>query len=193
MRVDAHKDRGERRDAIDQRLIRFLSTCQLTPVLIPNNKKAASFLLESIDLKGILFSGGNVISSIDDQESPERSEVELCLFQWFAQKKLPIFGICHGMQFIQEMYGVRLQRITGHVGLSHSITSIFGNRIVNSYHDHGSYETVANLEVSSRSNDGVIESVVDVEKNVLGIMWHPEREESFLTQDIDMVKKHFYV
>ena len=47
------------------------------------------------------------------------------------------------------------------------------------------------LEILAKAEDGVIEAVRHKQKPVLGIMWHPEREELFSSDDIKCVQKLF--
>ena len=193
MRVDEHADRGERRDAIDQRLIKLLYACNLLPILIPNDLKVAINIVNTISMGGLLLSGGNAIGALPGADAHERDEVENELISLFIKRKLPIMGICRGMQAIQSFYGVPLKEVSGHVACYHAIKGQIGKRIVNSFHDYGSTDTVPTLSILASGDDGVIEAVSDAEKKILAIMWHPERENTFAEDDIDLLKKHFHV
>lgn len=193
MRVDVFKDREETRDAIDQRLISFLSLCDLIPVLLPNDLPTVKHLVRQLPLRGVIFSGGNTLPIIDASDGVERYKVETWVFRWFVEKKLPIFGICHGMQIIQDIYGVTLKSIEGHVGCFHMIKSVWGDQWVNSYHNYGTQKTSPDLRVLARSEDQVVEAISDDKKKILAIMWHPERETPFQKRDIKIVKEHFSV
>lgn len=63
-RVDTHPERGESRDALDQRLIAFVLAAGFTPVPVPNRWQNPDDLdrwLAAVNPQAIMLSGGNDI------------------------------------------------------------------------------------------------------------------------------------
>jgi putative glutamine amidotransferase len=62
------------------------------------------------------------------------------MIEYAVSKKIPLLGICRGMQFLGIFFGAALNKIIGHAGARHGLVqSKTGNhnypKIVNSYHD----------------------------------------------------------
>ena len=54
--------------------------------------------------------------------------------------KIPIIGVCRGMQIIQNYFGINLFKISGHIKVRHELY-YEGKKInVNSYHNYGTKE-----------------------------------------------------
>jgi putative glutamine amidotransferase len=180
----------ETRDALDQRWITFLDECNFTPLLLPNNKKVAQKLIESFEIKGILLTGGNNLIKYGG-ESKERDEVEIFLLNYAIDKKIPLMGVCRGMQLIQDSYGIKLVKVTGHVTDNLVITINGIEKNVNSYHQYGTYETNINLETWAIAEDGVIKAIKNNEAGIKAIMWHPERQNPFNDEDLKLFKDFY--
>ena len=190
-RVDIFHDRQEYRDALDQNITRFLFKCGYISVPVPNvlqNKASGEHLvsfMEKLKPHGLLLSGGNDIG-----ESRERDETELAMISYAEQKKLPLLGICRGMQMMAYSAGVRTVPILGHAGTRHKISGeIFGD--VNSYHDHCISECPDGYSVISRSDQNTIEAIKHLKLPWEGWMWHPEREINFDKRDVDRLQSLF--
>ena len=66
MRVAHYDAITEHRDAIDQRWYTFLVSCGLIPILIPNHIPLANDILNNIELKGVLLTGGNDLMPLEE-------------------------------------------------------------------------------------------------------------------------------
>ncbi len=190
LRVDDWSERVERRDAIDQRWIKLLVACGCMPVLLPNHLPTVKMILSQLTIRGFLITGGNDLSKYGG-DSPEREESERWLLRYACSRGKPLLGVCRGMQLIQDYWKVPLERVEGHVAARHIVHSGDGSASRNSYHRFGARTTVDELEVTARSQDGVIEAVAHREFPIRGIMWHPEREYPFDTTDISMIQQFF--
>ncbi len=173
----------ETRDCLDQRWHEFLTSCQITPLLIPNHPKIVCEIIEENILQGVLLSGGN--------ESPLRTETENLLLEYAIQKRLPVLGICHGMQMIQQYFGVKLRKITGHVIEDQEILIHGMPDRVNSFHNYGTTQTSCELTVWAKARDGVIKAIKHSHLPIMGMMWHPERCHPFKIRDIQFIKNFF--
>jgi len=196
-RVDVIPSYGERRDALDQRWVKFLVASDIFPVIAPNNMDCISFILENDKLDGVLLTGGGDIESLDGN-CPERDQVEKYILEWAMRRDVPLIGVCRGMQLIQDFFGIELKRVEGHINNRFRLNVNFNNRIsslvdgisdVNSYHQFGAYETKGDLVTVASSSDGVVMAVEHISKSVFGIMWHSEREEVFLDKHARFFQK----
>ncbi|MCF6281526.1 MAG: gamma-glutamyl-gamma-aminobutyrate hydrolase family protein [Candidatus Polarisedimenticolaceae bacterium] len=198
-RVECVKSYSERRDCLDQRWTTFVTELGYIPLPLPNIiPDQVSKLLDALNLDALLFSGGNSIASLDPSASnaaPERDVFESALLGEALERNIPVVGICRGMQMINLFMGGKLTPISGHVAVRHSISSVDAHDhlpgMINSYHNWSiSPEGLANgLKPIAVDCDGNIEAFKHVEKSLLGIMWHPEREAPFDPLDIELIKR----
>lgn len=189
LRIDRDGHTQEIRDALDQRWYFFLHACDLIPVLLPNTNSIFDFL-NKFPLSGVILSGGNTLSSLGGN-APERDKFETDLLERAMQKKMPVMGVCRGMQLIQQYFGSKLEPVEGHAVTRHGLTYLGKERIVNSYHHYGVYDAVKNIEVLARSSDGLIEAISHESFLIKGVMWHPERELEPDPLDVTLFKQYF--
>ena len=190
-RVTTATSYPERRDALDQRWADFLYTCGLLPVIVPNRPEVALAVCSMTNVAGLILTGGDDLSWCGGS-TPERDRTELALLAWAVAKSIPVIGICRGMQLLQHCAGVTLQPVAGHVGMPHWITLASGaRRQVNSFHHLAGKAAGDGFAVLARSDDGIIEAIVGMERAHLGIMWHPERRDEFCKHDIALFHRHF--
>lgn len=189
-RVEIQGAHRERRDALDQRWVAFLLACGITPVVVPNNVRAAESILGAVAITGVLLTGGNDLAAYGG-DAPERDETEERLLRFALEARLPILGVCRGMQLIQHHYGITLKPVEGHVSVRHGVEINGVRREVNSYHRFGAIETVDPLVPVAMADDGVVEAIGHRQEDVRGIMWHPERFDPFRPEDLAYVRSVF--
>lgn len=182
-RTDLIPHSQEYHDGLDQRWWHLLNESYLTPLIIPNSYSHAKKIISGIKIKGILLTGGG--------DSPEREKVETLLLEHAFKYQLPVLGVCHGMQFIQQYFGVRLYKIQNHVCQRQEIFIHNQLTIVNSFHDYGTNQTNPFLTVWAKAADGIIKAIKHVSLPIFGIMWHPERQNPFAARDIELLKNIF--
>jgi gamma-glutamyl-gamma-aminobutyrate hydrolase PuuD len=168
-------------DMLDPGLSRFLYACDCLPIILPNVVDVVTGLTQQIRFDGILLSGGNV--------TPERSDIENHLIEYAILNNIPMLGVCQGMQRIQKFFGLTLEPVSGHVSSSQVISINKSDYTTNSYHDYGTTLTNTDLIVFAKHHDGVVKGIKHKDHPLYGIMWHPERQQVFSSQDIDFVKK----
>ncbi len=179
---------GERRDALDQCWTTFLQACGLTPLLIPNHVDTARQLMQLEGVAGVLLTGGNDLAAYGG-DAPERDATEREMIDFAGRLQRPVLGVCRGMQVLQHAAGVKLERVAGHVRVRHSLSLAGETTCVNSFHNWGATTTVPGLEIVARAADGVVEAVIDRQRQQAGVMWHPEREAPFDPRDIRIVQQ----
>jgi len=198
-RVENVHGYAERRDCLDQRWASIALQIGFLPIPLPNlAADQAPMLLDNLNLDGILLTGGNSIASLNpeaDDSAPERDAFESALLSESIERSLPVVGICRGMQLINVLLGGQLSRITGHVATRHPVKPEISNQfpeMVNSYHNWAIPNNKLAQELTALAFDqtGNVEAFECSDKNLLGIMWHPEREHPFNLLDIELLKRH---
>ncbi|MBF0177324.1 MAG: gamma-glutamyl-gamma-aminobutyrate hydrolase family protein [Magnetococcales bacterium] len=205
-RVDTHPSVSERRDALDQRWVAFLRICGYLPLLLPNQAESALALLAACQPQGLLLTGGNTLASLQG-DAPERDATETGVLHWTRQQSLPVLGVCRGMQFLLDQFGVPLKKVAGHVQPVQEILIHSCRATVNSYHEFGAQVDssiqsptdagfplqagYAPLHVWAWTDDGVVKAIRHAHEPICGIMWHPERLTPFRSWDTRFFKEFF--
>ena len=193
-RVDVCRNRGETRDAVDQRLMRFLSEAGFSPVPVPNSlchaKESETFdalksWLSEVSPRAFVLSGGNDIGQNASRDMTERSMLEHA-----KNNFLPVLGICRGMQMMAAYAGTSLCKVEGHVGVRHNVNGSI-EREVNSYHNFAISECPQGFAVLGRSEDGIIEAMRHLTLPWEAWMWHPEREPEIHISDKARIRTLF--
>jgi putative glutamine amidotransferase len=174
----------EKRDAISHDWIPFLENMGMLPVFIPNTLSNVESFVDDMKIDGIILSGGDNIG-----DDPERDKTEKELIDYGIKKKIPIFGVCRGMQVINKYFdGSIIRNNDGkHVGNHHKVKIMikpFSNVLkknsidVNSYHNNTiTDESLGKgLKTFAKSEDNTIEGFIHEKLPIIGVMWHPERE-----------------
>ncbi len=189
-RVDVIADRGERRDALDQRWSGFLQACGYQMAPLPNAAGTIPALLDALRPVGIILSGGNDLAELGG-DAPERDAAERAMLAWASKGGVPVVGVCRGLQLILHDAGAPLKRVSEHVAKRHRLSWLGCEIDVNSYHNWSTQSVPAGYEATARSDDGNIEALQHTSKPVAGVMWHPERETPFAQHDIDYFRTAF--
>lgn len=194
-RVDRIEARAETRDALDQRLVRWLLAVGVLPVVVPNGLAGASALadwLAAIEPQAIVLSGGNDIG-----EQPTRDATEYALLDYAATLRLPLIGICRGMQMMGSHAGVGLLPVSGHAGTRHPLSCQVATEgallpsEVNSFHNLQLASCPTDFEVLATAPDGALEALRHRSLPWEGWMWHPEREMTFSAMELARARALF--
>jgi len=158
---------------------------------------------------GIILTGGEDINPIEYNDTSniklcgpinyKRDTLERKLFEYAFKNKIPLIGVCRGMQMMNVVSGGTLygdipseigneviHRFNGVVNheivLCDTSSLIFSSNrdtiVVNSFHHQALKKIPPFLRVIARALDGIPEAVVMVKKHhpyLFGVQFHPER------------------
>ncbi|MGL5417331.1 MAG: gamma-glutamyl-gamma-aminobutyrate hydrolase family protein [Clostridium sp.] len=189
------------------------------PIVIPmtNDIDTMKSQIELVD--GLILSGGYDIHSLLYGEEPTvklhdvsvyRDNCEMELLKNADKKKIPILGICRGLQLLNVFYGGNLYQDLslkegsyikhfeeGNPTLGfHTIdlmkdsilfTLLGEKETVNSYHHLAVKHVADGFKVAAYSKDGVIEAIERKTPFAMGVQWHPE----MMQEENDKMKKIF--
>ena len=201
-RVVKIEDVCERRDTLDQRWTSLLTGLGLTPILLPNMLSDINAYLRDTRIDGVVLTGGDDILdyATESAAAPERDRLEKALIEYCMSENLPLIGICRGFQSIVNHFHGKLRSINHHVAVRHQIrleetfmpwTKRMIN--VNSFHNLGIFQDdlPRNLKAQAWAENGTVEAATVRNHNILGIMWHPEREEPTAAWDKELFRQIF--
>ena len=170
------------KDMLENGYVKYLEGFGIKLVPIPNVCRNIEQYFEELPIEAVILSGGDDIGS----SSSVRDDTERELLFIAIEKKLPVLGICRGMQFINLFFGGSLiMNIKRHVAVTHNILIDEDEIVVNSYHNHGINEECLSpqFEVFAIAEDGIIEGIRHKTLPIAGIQWHPERVGSDVEYD----------
>lgn len=182
------------------------------PVLEQLNSETIKYQLEIID--GLLIEGGiDVVPSLYGEEPKPELDITdkqtddfiIELIKQAINMRIPILGICKGMQILNVAFGGTLYQDLKYAGLdsdSHrqldnnkhdyykhtinveknsELSKMFPNKEilnVNSYHHQAIKDLAKGFIIDAKSDDGIIEAIHwdDKKQWIFGVQWHPERQ-----------------
>ena len=177
--------------------VRALRKAGADPViLIPESRQGLSLQIKQLD--GILIPGGWDIDPKHYKEELNGSvgmddaidALDIDLIQLANAYRVPIFGICRGLQAINVALGGSLYQDIPSMVVSahdhskgkHTIDILPESNlalllpktvIVNSFHHQGIKHLAPLLRIAATSDDGIIEAIEG--DKIMAVQWHPER------------------
>jgi putative glutamine amidotransferase len=177
-------DHGTLREIIDANWGRFLNELNFSPFYLP-----VYYDFKKLHFDGVILTGGGDLYNVSQKpEDKIRDGFENFLTKFFIAQNVPIFGICRGMQLINQYFGGILRKIESHAGCTHKLSD---GREINSYHDYAIDTLGDGLKVIDTSSDGVIESVRHNSHKIFAQMSHPERNDPPSKFDVEFLKDFF--
>ena len=174
----------------------------------PEDAKNPDVVLDLLDALIVTGGAGDLDPALYGQEphpetgpvQEERDAYELALVRAAVERRMPILGICRGMQIINVAYGggieQHLPNILGHERHRHTPGSFADHEVslktdslaahaagsermlVKSHHHQGVRDIGVGLSVTGWADDGAVEAIEDPSCHfVLGVLWHPEEDE----------------
>jgi N5-(cytidine 5'-diphosphoramidyl)-L-glutamine hydrolase len=183
MRTANAAEYDEPRQAISNDWISLCQRFDFTPILMPSGLEHYHHYFD-LNPSGLILTGGDNVS---EALTSQRDRSEFHLIEEALKHKLPILGVCRGIQILNAYFGGSIVRElkANHIGFHDVIfkKSQWGYNIgdkikVNSFHHHGIYEPqLANeFEIIAQTDEGCIEYMEHSHLPITGIHWHPERQ-----------------
>jgi putative glutamine amidotransferase len=181
------------------------------PVLLlpdPEDAREPDGVLDLIDALIVTGGAGDVDPALYGQEphpetgpvQEERDAYELALVRGAIDRRMPVLGICRGMQILNVAYGGGIEQhlpdVVGHENHRHTPGTFADHEVdlevgslaaravgaerapVKSHHHQGVGEIGDGLVITGRSDDDAVEALEDPScPFVLGVLWHPEEDE----------------
>jgi putative glutamine amidotransferase len=199
-------DRGGARYALEARYVDAVLAAGGLPILLPHAREAAGAYLALLDALVVTGGAFDVPPELYGETrrdacgalEPERTAFEKDLLEAALAARLPVLGVCGGMQLMNVVRGGTLHQDlpadTGVVGHeqpapkdvpSHDAIVAPGTHLaslvgagplpVNSTHHQAVKEPGAGVLVSARAPDGVVEAIELPDLPfAVGVQWHPE-------------------
>tara|TARA_Y100000310_G_scaffold320560_1_gene377133 strand:+ start:846 stop:1490 length:645 start_codon:yes stop_codon:yes gene_type:complete len=199
LRITHTKDYDEKRDSLSHDWPKLMEELGINVVFIPNSLKNIHSYLTELNLAGFIISGGD---NIGDDVERDKTEIEMIKFA--TKNKIPLFGVCRGMQIINKFFDgtISINEKSNHVGKHHAVNIVnknffrfFKNKRahVNSFHNNLIHtENLGHdlIPFAATSEDGTVEGFFHKFFPIIGVMWHPERQ---TTLESKTILKHFFV
>jgi len=206
-------DVNEEKFVVDRPYAVAIASAGGIPIFLPTLSEDRALLKDIVRrIDGLLISGSRDIDPkfYDEEPHPnlrpmrlERTESEMVMLEESLKRGIPVLGICGGMQLINVFFrGSLYQDIPSQIydALIHEKGSVHEvcveentllqritkeNRFpIKSYHHQSVKATGRGLRVSARCPDGIVEAIEWPNSFVLGLQWHPEREETEISNRI---------
>lgn len=147
------------------------------------------------NISGIIIQGGNdLIKFSNKKQNFLRKKNDMRIIKYALKKKIPILAVCYGFQLIAQYYGSVIQKIKKHVRERHLLHFKGKNSkkiYVNSFHNYGVFNLPNFFDEVVKCEDGSIEFARSKKKNIMCMMFHPERKLSNKQFIKKMIKQHF--
>lgn len=186
-RMDEVKEYGEMRDALDEKWSELFASLDAALVPVPNFPQALPAILGRLKPDGVVLSGGNTPVKYGGTAG-KRDQTDEALIDYAIRQGISLLGVCRGMQSVALYFGSTLKAVEGHVATRHQVYGDI-SREVNSYHGFAIDTLGDGLAAVAIGQDGVVEAIAHKAYPIYGIMWHPERENPFSHNDIELLEK----
>jgi len=190
---------------LDHRYAKAIKDAGGYPVLLPVAARLNVVQSYLDRVEGVVIVGGDDVDPRLFGETPRRGtgtvfaprgKFERWLYEEARMRRLPVFGICYGMQLIAALEGCTLYqdiRRDAHSKLNHRdrndpihpvsvepnsrLAHVIGRRAIRVESEH--HQAVKTLgpgfRAVAQAPDGVIEAIECDDESILAVQWHPER------------------
>ncbi|MBA3426284.1 MAG: gamma-glutamyl-gamma-aminobutyrate hydrolase family protein [Rubrobacter sp.] len=191
--------------------VRAVQRARGRPILLPpdlEDTEDPDGVLDLLDALIVTGGAGDLDPALYGQEphlrtgpvQEERDAYELALVRAAIRRRMPLLGICRGMQVLNVAYGGGIEQhlpdVVGHEQHRHTPGTFSDHEVdlepdsiaaqavgsertpVKSHHHQGVREIGGGLTATGWSGDGAVEAIEDPAcPFVLGVLWHPEEDE----------------
>lgn len=205
MRVTENESYSEERDALSKDWYRYIAKILPRAVLVPllNQPERVIKTVEALKIRGIILSSGGDWGTVPDRDKTEKNLIDYCF-----KRQIPILGVCRGMQVLNVVLGGRveedilLETKEKHIRVKHRV--IVSQKpfkewlntdkvLINSFHKQGIVlrRVAKQFMVFMQTASGVVEGIYHRNKPIIGIQWHPERNNPGASFDRRLIKTLF--
>ncbi len=156
----------------------------------------------ALQLNGLIVSGGDDIhpsfygqeEAVNQEYDKQRDELEIQYIKQAIINKLPMLGICRGMQLINLVAGgtlytdirplrkntsnrrILLPRKTVDISTNSNLSRILAGKrlLVNSLHHQAIDKIAPGFTPAAQDLDHFVQAIEKTESTILGVQWHPE-------------------
>lgn len=159
----------------------FFKNSNINLITLDASKKIKKKKISAIILQG---GGGNDLPNFfKSKENNLRKKYDLNILKYALKKKIPILAVCYGFQLIADYYKANVIKVNNHVRKKHLLTfkTIKKKEIkiyVNSFHNYGVFNLPKFFNEVIKCDDKSIEYAKSKNKNIMCMMFHPERKNS---------------
>lgn len=199
----ASKDKyGCKIDFLEHSYINYLEKFNVQLIVIPNATTLPEKYFD-LNIQGVILSGGNDVNpELYGEENKHSSDIsndrdrcEKKILEIAVERKIPVLGICRGLQFSNVYFGGKInQNLHQKCGDKHLparehpvvlkektiIDSLKSQEVlVNSYHNQAVFPEDLSSELKAfavEKESGLIEGLYHPQLPLAAIQWHPERE-----------------
>lgn len=197
-RMDYVESHDEWRDTADQRISQWIEMLGGVPLAMPNNLQCPDDFIKRIKPEIIILTGGNTVSSSlyecngKQEATYRRDRTEQHLLNYAMKYQIPVIGICRGFQMINVHFGGSLSSCQNHIATRHKVRLLMyeTEHEVNSYHGQAVFnENLAfDLQIVASVENDLIEAIRHEQYPILGVQWHPEREDRLRELDLFLIQ-----
>lgn len=193
--IEFLKKRKEYREYVDPELIKLINLSGYNVYLLNNfykgdsrlnNERYINDIIKKLNVCGIILSGG-----ADYGIYKYRDRTEFYLINLSIKKKIPLLGICRGLQMINFFFRGKQKKIKNHVRKINKINIDKKCLDIKCFHINSISKIGNDLEILSKSKDNCIEAIKHKKYCIYGWMWHPERNLRYKNFFIKKFKKIF--
>lgn len=208
---------GNRLSCVGYNFTDALLAAGAVPIILPINTDEQVVKAQLSRVDALILSGGHDLNPLRYGEEPhkllgetfdERDTFDFLLIAEALRRKMPVLGICRGMQILNVFCGGTLyqdnslaptyyvKHVQGHSPSyrSHTVNfsagsqlaAIFGAKtLVNSFHHMSVAKAAPDFKVTAHAADQIVEAIERQEGSfAMGVQWHPE----LLWQDEQMLE-----
>jgi putative glutamine amidotransferase len=179
---------------------KLLAKINYMPIILPYEYNFKEYFNE-MNISGILLTGGNDLNELNKNKlSKKRDDFEMELIRYAIKESIPIFGVCRGMQIIAKYFGCSFNPISDQVNTRHKLITnqkskyqkyLNNLETVNSFHNYTINDLSNELIISATNNEQVIKAIEHTKHKIFAQMWHSEREQPFIENELKIIGEFF--